>query len=366
MPAPEPRDLDLARKQLLEWLSGRLPGASDLRIENLRGPEATGFSSDTLMFDLHYQEDRQEQQRGLVARIKPTFYQVFPEYDLHRQFRVMQTLAPTAVPVPRVFWEEDDESVLGAPFFVMELVKGRVPTDNPPYHLGGWVAEASDQEREALWWDGLRTLAEIHRLDYRELGLDFLQRPGGAATPLETELAYYEKYLEWAARGRAQPTTEAALQWIRANRPVDEPTGIAWGDARIGNMIFEDGRVSAVLDWEMVTLGSPMMDLGWWVFLDRHHSEGLESPRLAGFPSYEASLARYEEWSDVPVKHLEFYQVFAGFRFAVIMIRLAQQQMEYGGLPADTDYETNNIVTRLLARLLELPPPGDPGEGTWQ
>ena len=87
---------------------------------------------------------------------------------------------------------------------------------------------------------------------------------------------------------------------------------------------------------------------------------------MPGFPSYEQTVERYQEWSGFPADHLDFYQVFGGFRFAVIMIRLAQQHQEYGNLPADSDFETNNIVTRLLAKLLELPPPGDPGEGTWR
>ncbi len=107
----------------------------------------------------------------------------------------------------------------------------------------------------------------------------------------------------------------------------------------------------------MVTLGNPVEDLGWWIFLDRHHSEGLEAPRLLGFTSYEETLACYEEQTGRKVENLHYYQVFAGFRFGVIMIRLAQQMVEYGVMPADSDFETNNIVTRLLARILELPPP---------
>ena len=131
-------------------------------------------------------------------------------------------------------------------------------------------------------------------------------------------------------------------------------------------MIFRENRVQAVIDWEMVTLGSPITDLGWWLFLDRHHSEGLGAPRLPGFPAYDETVARYEEWSGFDAGHVDYYQIFAAFRFAVIMIRLAQQMVEYGVMPADTDYETNNTVTRMLAKLLKLPPPGDPGEGVWQ
>ena len=131
---------------------------------------------------------------------------------------------------------------------------------------------------------------------------------------------------------------------------------LVWGDSRIGNMIFRDFRCVAVLDWEMVTLGNPIEDLGWWLFVDRHHSEGLEAPRLPGFPSREQTVARYEERVGRRVENLEYYEIFAGFRFGVIMIRLAQQMVEYGLMPAESDFETNNIVTRLLAKLLDTAP----------
>ena len=111
----------------------------------------------------------------------------------------------------------------------------------------------------------------------------------------------------------------------------------------------------------MVTLGNPEQDLAWWLFLDRHHSEGISAPRLPGFPGHDETVARYAELTGRPVEHLRYYEVWAGFRFAVIMMRLAQQMMQYGTLPADSDFETNNTVTRLLARLLDLPAPAVAG-----
>ena len=123
-------------------------------------------------------------------------------------------------------------------------------------------------------------------------------------------------------------------------------------------MIFRDRACVAVLDWEMVTLGNPIQDLGWWMFVDRHHSEGLESPRLPGFPERAETIARYEASTGMQVRDLEYYEAFAGFRFGVIMIRLAQQMVDYGVLPEDSDFESNNIVTRLLAKILDLPAPG--------
>jgi aminoglycoside phosphotransferase (APT) family kinase protein len=354
------RDLDLTRERLAAWLATKLPDAAHLRLSPLASPSFTGFSNDTLLFDLTWEERGEERTRGLVVRIEPSGLTVFPEYDLARQFRVMEILRRTDVPVPGTLWLEEDRGVLGAPFYVMERVEGRIPTDTPPYHIGGWMTEIEPAERAAIWWSGLEALARIHRVDWSALGLDFLTPPPPGATSLERQLRYYERYLEWAARGKPQPTCEPALAWLSRHRPRDpEPVALGWGDARLGNMIFHESRCIAVLDWEMATLGNPEQDLAWWLYFDRHHSEGCGAARLPGFPSREETVARYEEWTCHPVRHLDYYEIFAAFRFAVIMIRVAQQLVSRGVLLPDSDFETNNTATGLLARLLDFAPPGD-------
>ena len=368
MPTPWQRDLEKDRRALETWLAEKLPLASKLRVSDLREPQSSGFSNDTLLFELEYERDG-AQREELVVRIAPTGYQVFPEYDLSVQFRSMALLEPTAIPVPRVRWlEEERDDLLGADFYVMDRVNGRVPTDNPPYHVDGWLkTDATPAERGAIWWSCIDTLAALHRLDYQQLGFDFLDKPELGKDGLQQGLGYYAGYLEWAARGREQPTAEAAFEWLKKNAPQGEPDVLLWGDARIGNMIFESQGTKplAVLDWEMVTHGSPEQDLAWAIFLDRHHSEGIETPRLEGFPSYEESVARYEELSGHAVRNLHYYQVFAGFRFSVIMARLAQQMVHYEVMDeeAGRNFEVNNTVTRLLAKLLELPPPGETQAG---
>ena len=360
MPTPWKRDLEADRTQLLAWLARQLPSGAGPRLSELTTPTTSGFSNDTLLCELAWREAGRERREPLVVRVQPTGFQVFPEYDLALQVRTLNLLAATNVPVPRVLWfEPEDRSVLGAPFYVMARVAGRVPTDNPPYHTGGWMTEASPAEREAIWWGGIECIAKIHRLDWKALGFGFLERPELGGSGLERQLAYYRGYLAWAARGEPQPTIEAALAWLEQHAPVDEPTRLLWGDARIGNVIFDGTKPAAVLDWEMVTLGSPEADLAWAIFLDRHHSEGVEAPRLAGFPSYEATVARYESLTGHRVKHLHYYQVFAGFRFAVIFLRIAQQIVHYELMDAAAGrrFELDNTVTRLLAKDLGLPPP---------
>lgn len=360
MPIPAQRDLEQARVRLAGWLAERHPSASDVRVSEVSGPAFTGFSNETLLFDASWTVDGERRDQGMVARVKPTGHTVFLEADFEIQYRVMETLhASTAVPVPPVVGFEDDPSWLGAPFFVMNKIDGQIPTDTPPYHTGGWMTEIDPGQRASIWWSGLGVMASIHCLDWRRLGLGFLDKPHRGRPGLEQQLHYYEEYFEWAKDGEANPIAEAGLDWIKQHLPTDEPLRLCWGDARIGNMIFRDGHCVAVLDWEMVTLGNPIQDLAWWLFLDRHHSEGMGVPRLEGFPTVEETVTRWEQLTGLMVDadQLRFYEVFAAFRFAVIMQRLMRMVIDAEWLPADSDQGVNNTVTRLLAISLGMDAP---------
>lgn len=354
MPIPKQRDPRVTARQLTDYLARRITGSREVEVTKVAPPEATGFSSDTLIFDATWVDADGRHEKGMVARVRPTGYAVFPEYDIALQYNVVKALGEhTDIPVPKVYWMEEDESVLGSPFYVMEKIDGRIPGDNPPYHAAGWVTEIAPAERTALWWDGLDVLARIHQLDWKRLGLGFLDRKQFGAVGLEQQLNYYEHYFEWAKRDRENPIAAKAFDWLEKNRPAATHLGLCWGDSRIGNMIFKGGRCMAVLDWEMVTLGDPLQDLAWWLFLDRHNSEGWGIPRLEGFPTREETVARYEKLTARTAETLPYYEIFAGFRFAVIMMRAGQMMVEYEVLPPDSDLETNNMATQLLEGLLE-------------
>jgi aminoglycoside phosphotransferase (APT) family kinase protein len=360
MPTAWERDLVSARENLLGFLRTKLPNATQLEISQLAAPQSSGFSNETLLFDLEWSEAGRHRKASLVVRIQPTGFAVFPEYDMKLQYDCMRLLEPTSVPVPRMYWlETDDLSVVGAPFYVMGRVEGRVPADRPPYPTEGWLKELPPADQARIWWGGIESMAAIHRLDWRALGFGFVDKPELGRTGLDQQMAFYERYLRWAARGKPQPIVESAWEWLQKNKPGDEPDSLVWGDARIGNIIFAaDGTEPiAVLDWEMVTHGNGEQDLAWAIFLDRHHSEGIGVPKLPGFPSYAETIARYEELTGRSVRYQKFYTVFAGFRFAVIMSRIAQQMVHYGVMPADSTFETNNTVTQMLAQELGLPAP---------
>lgn len=363
MPIPEQRDLEATRGILGGWLAGNL-GVDRVEVGPIQGPALTGFSNETLLFDATYTRRGREVTEGFVVRVKPTVHTVFLESDFEWQYRVLDLLGTkTDVPVPVVRAFEADPSYLGAPFFLMERIDGcRVPADSPPYTVAGWVHDdATPEQRRTLVESGLDNLVKIHALDWRALGLDFLDKPQYGSLGIEQQIRYYDAAYEWAAEGEEQPTTGAALEWIHAHAPASDPEiTVCWGDARINNQLFDDSyHVRAVLDWEMVTLADPMMDLGWWLFLDRHFHEGAGRSRLDGFPTREEMVGHYEAKSGRAARDLEFYEVFAGLRFAVVMLRIKSLLVEFELMPADTDMGQNNIVTHVVADLLGLPKPGE-------
>ncbi len=359
MPIPQARDVDVTRTQLTAWLQRKLPHVTDVAVGEIGLPSGSGFSNETLLIDAAWREDGTRVETRLVGRVKPTAYAIFPEYDLHRQYRCMEILAPTGIPVPRMRWYEDDASVLGQPFYVMDRVDGVIPPDHPPFTVGGWLFDATPAEQGALARSALAVLTELHTLDWRALGFEFLARPEYGATPFAQQLGYSKMMLRWAAAGRTMPVVDAALAWLEEKRPTDEPApSLTWGDARIGNMIFRDFRPVAVLDWEMATLGPGEVDLAWWLVLGRYHTEGVGAAPLPGFPARAEIVAQWEDAVGRKAQDLFYYEVWGAFRFALVLIRIADQMTEYGVMPEGSGFERNNPATQMLAKMLELPRPG--------
>ena len=355
MPPPVGKDLDQIRRQLVDWFPSVLPAnASDIVVGEIGGPGGTGFSSDTLIFNLGYRTAGQSVERGLVARIKPSGFQLFPEYDLPAQYGVMKALHGSGIPVPEMLWEEKTGSVIGDPFYLMEKIDGLCPADNPPFTAEGWLKEMNAADQTILWKGYLDTLVKIHCLDPVELKLDFLRMPALGKTPLDQELAFYDNFYRWAYGEGAHPYVEPALAWLHENRPPEpEKPSLVWGDARIGNMIFQGPRGVAVIDWEMARLGDPMMDLGWGLFLDRYHTEGNGLAKLPGFFTREETIDYYVEQSGASADHVAYYEVLAGMRFTVILIRLAKQMKHYEVMPEDVNFEVDNPVSNLHRKQLE-------------
>jgi aminoglycoside phosphotransferase (APT) family kinase protein len=350
----EERDLDETASKMATWLASKLSvPAENIRIENLEEPLGTGFSSDTLLFDLAYEKDGVTHEEGLVARLEPEECIVFPSYDVGLQARVMQRLESTAVPVPRVRWLEPDESVLGVPFYLMERVEGRIPTDNPPMHDEGWIAEdLSEGERKALWWNGLEAMCKVHDVSW-EGHFDFLLEPKRGETPLDQQLDYYQGYFRWGMEASRHPDIVKALKYLEANKPAKQPIALCWGDSRLANQIFDGLDCVALLDWEMVRLGDPVQDLAWWLASDRCFTEGLEVERLPGFPTQAETMARWQEITGFDASNFDYYTILALTRFSMQMARIAQYMKKIEIIDEENEFDAENLASIILRRALE-------------
>jgi aminoglycoside phosphotransferase (APT) family kinase protein len=312
------------------------------------------------LFDAVWRDHAGERQRRLVARVEPTGPSVHPSYNLEREFAVMQALSAHAtVPVPAPLWLEADPSVLGARFLVMERVDGRIPADDPPFTTGGWVVELDPAGQAALYANGLAAMAAIHRTDWAALGMGIVDRPEYGPAGLDQQLRYWQSTFEWAADGRENATISTALEWARDNRPPNAgPLALNWGDARLGNMIFADDlSVAAVLDWEMAALANPELDLGWWLFINRYCTEGVGAPLPPGFLDRGATIGRYEALTGRSVTHIDYYEIFAAIRLAILYHRAGVLMVKAGVVPADSTMSVNNPITQLLAGMGDFPRP---------
>ena len=176
-------------------------------------------------------------------------------------------------------------------------------------------------------------------------------------TPLQQQLAFYRDFLSWTeGRGRPYPRLRAALKWLQANQPQNEPVALCWGDSKTANLLISGTEVSAVLDWEMVRLGNPVDDLAWWMTLDNTLSEGLELlvgvevPKLEGLPDRQEMIAQWEAESGCSAEHIDYYEMLGAFKFGVIMASIAINMTNDGVIPADMEMDVKNTCTAVLGR----------------
>jgi aminoglycoside phosphotransferase (APT) family kinase protein len=286
---------------------------------------------------------------GFVARLAPDGDGLFPVYDLARQARIMRVLGEHAVvPVPRVVDLVDDPHWLGAPFLVMERVEGRIPNDNPPFTLTGWVHDAAPEQQRALQDEFTDACARIHRADWAAIGLGDLAPTGSA---LAAELRWWSDYLDWTADGSPPPVLRDARDWCADNLPRDEPPpSLCWGDVRIPNVVFDnDLHVRAVLDWEMATVGPAELDVGWYLVI--HEMTAENTGELPGFRPRADMLQTYAARLGRPLHDLTWYEAWAAFRSAAIVVRLAVMLRDLG-LVRDLSLQEHNPSTDRLRALL--------------
>lgn len=355
------RDTHALPEQLSQWLASVLPerDAPQVTIEN--GVDANGMSSETILLTARWGEDEQR----LVARVAPTAddVPVFSSYRLDHQFELMRLVDElTDVPVPRVRWIDTTGDVLGTPFFLMDRVEGDVPPDVMPYTFGGnWFADAAPQRQRELQDTTVEVLAKLHAIPDAAQRFSFLAEvdpPGD--TPLRRHFGWLKEWYEFAVPdiGRS-PLVEQALQWLETHFPTEVAAStpvLTWGDSRVGNVLYQDFRPVAVLDWEMATVGPRELDVSWIIFA---HMVFQELAGLAGLPGLpdvlrEADVrATYEQLTGATLGDLHWFYIYSAVIWCCVFMRTTARRVHFGEMAQPDDVESTFYHASLLRRLLQ-------------
>lgn len=304
----------------------RLVDESALRayLESVLGPadafdverHAEGHSNETLFVTW---DDRE-----LVVRRPPPGETADTAHDVLREYRVLDALQDTDVPVPGTVAACEDHDVVGSDFYVMERVRGDVLRDAEPERF------ADETSRAAVGTELVDTLAAIHGVDYEAVGLGEFGRPAGYT---QRQVDRWRQQLEWAFEvteaERQVPELDRVGAWLDENVPEDHPETLVHGDYKLDNVVYAPGTppdLVAVLDWEMSTLGDPLADLGWMLSYWRDPKdpepvvEDLANRFVErdGYPTRRDLVARYEAATGVEYTDDRFYRALAVYKLAAL------------------------------------------------
>ena len=322
---------------LTRWLDAEHPG---LRTGEIRGELITGGKS-----NLTY---RIGDDRTTWALRRPPLGHVLPTaHNMSREYRVIDALAATDVPVADPVALCTDPAVLGAPFYLMSFVDGVVL--DTPEALSGLDHDAARTACEQL----VDTLVRLHAVDPVVIGLRDFGRPDGF---LLRQVNRWQA--QWqASQTRQLPQTDHVLDALLAGLPRSSSAGVVHGDYRLSNVIFRPDRsgIAAVVDWEMATVGDPLTDLGLLiVYQNLSSSSDLLMPRVSpadGFLTPDEMVARYAAGSRRELADLNWYTAFGFFKLAVIAEGIHHRYLE--GKTVGTGFaQFGDVVPDLLADAL--------------
>jgi aminoglycoside phosphotransferase (APT) family kinase protein len=289
----------------------------DANITGARGPyqfELIAGGRSNLTFKVSDADDH-----AFVLRRPPTSHVLPSAHDMGREHRIIKALGPTPVPVPPALGYCDDEAVNGRPFYVMGYVDGHILRDRT-------IAEKvlTAEERRTAGLDLIDVLVALHNVDVDAIGLGDLARKDAY---IERQLKrWYGQFQQSAAtQQRTVPLVDEVHDLLAAHVPPQGPATIVHGDYRLDNTMFGyDGKVAAVLDWEICTLGDPLADVGllmvyWTEEGDSHSPLGVAPTTAEGFPGRAELRARYSERSGRDLSALDFYVAFGYWKLACIL-----------------------------------------------
>lgn len=296
-----PPGLDLQR--LASWLPGVLPEAGPgLSAQLVPGGKSnlTYLVSDGIS--------------TWVVRRPPLGHVLATAHDMAREYRVMAALAGTGVPVPGMIALCQDETVLGAPFYIMEFVAGT------PYREAAKLALLGPERTHAIAVRLVDVLCALHRVDPAAVGLAEFGRPHGF---LARQVARWKKQLD-ASYSRDLPAAGELYRRLAADVPQESAAGIVHGDYRLDNVLIDEAdQLAAVIDWEMATLGDPVTDLALMIVYHRlsdivGSSAVADAASAPGFLSEAEIIARYAAGTGRDLSRFGFYLGLALFKLAAI------------------------------------------------
>ncbi|ALS99869.1 phosphotransferase family protein [Lacimicrobium alkaliphilum] len=332
---------DFNLSSLCLYLSGKIDGFRELTsAEKFNG----GQSNPTYL--LHAGN------RRYVLRRKPSGPLLKSAHAIDREFRVMQALQHTDVPVARPLHYCADETVIGTAFYVMEYIQGRVMWDPA-------LPDIKPLQRGDIYREMLRVLTALHKVDPDACGLADFGKPGN----------YYQRQISrwskqyYASAGEPHPGMEALIVWLSANMPEDDgKTSLVHGDFRLDNMMFdiERPRVLALVDWELSTLGHPYADLAYQCMqLRMPHNQIM--PGLGGLdrgalmiPTEQEYVEQYCQMMGIAgIPNWNFYLVFSFFRLIAILLGV-KQRAQQGSASSDKAMEMASLIEPLTELALQI------------
>lgn len=328
----------LNEAKLTAWLAQKFPNEFGLEIE----PIAGGQSNPTWFVNWG--------KKRLVLRKKPDGPILPGAHAVEREFLVQKALQTTNVSVPKVFYLEEDQTILGTSFYIMERLEGRVFSDC-------FLPGVSNDERREMYFSVARTLASLHDVKPNDIGLANYGKVGNYFT---RQISRWSNQYQKSTIPRIKALDEL-VEWLPENMPKeDSEVSIAHGDFRIGNMMFHptEPKVIAVLDWELSTLGHPLADLGFCVMpwcTSNDEYGGLKGTewRENGIPTLEEFLAEYYENSIQTLKLQPFHVAFALFRFSVIFVGISDRT-RIGNAASKEAYTLAPLAERFANRACQI------------
>jgi aminoglycoside phosphotransferase (APT) family kinase protein len=331
-------------RQRLEPFIARATGAAAVRVQGLRKLPG-GSSRQTWSLDAIYTEAGAEVRLPLVLRRDPGSSTLNTQRQ--EEFRVQQAAYAEGVPVPRPYWLAADAAELGAPSYLMARVDG----ETLPRRL--LRDDAYKTARSVMTAQLGEILAGIHRIDVARHALDFLPAPPAGESPALAELDRYEQIFRGVAP-EPHPAFELAFRWLRRRLPSGGPRTLVHGDYRIGNVIFGAEGVRSILDWELVHIGDPAEDLGW--FCVRAWRFGSDDKPAGGIGTREELIVAYQRagGAGVDLDRVRFWEVFGNLKWAIICIVQAKTHLDglvrsvelaaIGRRTAETEIELLNLI----------------------